>query len=433
MASARLQALRVLMSVENDKAYANLALVASNNDEVLSGADKALLVQLVYGTLCYQVALDYQLDALLTRPLSSLPISIRNILRLGAYQIMYLTRVPDRAAVDEAVKLALAFGHRGTAGLVNAVLRCLSARKVQLSWPDEKLDEAKYLSTRYAHPLFLVKRYLSRLGRSETEALLAANNEPPRFSIRTNTMRTTMAELKASLTLLGISSTEGRFVPEILYPEPTPSFQGDLFRGGHYQVQGEASAMCAHLLSVKPGQRVVDLCAAPGGKTTHIAALMQDKGEVVAIDHNAKRLRLVEENARRLGLRSIVAYDLPVERAHEVVKEADRVLLDAPCSGFGVLRHKPDIRQNRQECDIFNLQALQMRLIQSAADLVAPGGILVYSVCTTEPEETAEVVDFLLAQRPDFRLQDALPGQYFWPHRDGIDGFFMVAFNRAEE
>jgi len=421
------------MSVEKDKAYANLALVASSNDEALSGADKALLIQLVYGTLSYQVALDYQLDLLLTRPLSTLPLSIRNVLRLGAYQILYLSRVPDRAAVDEAVKLALAFGHRGTAGLVNAVLRRLSAGKDSLSWPDEKIDEAYYLSTRYAHPLFLVKRYLSRLGRAETEALLAANNEPPRFSIRTNTMQTTVAELKASLALLGIASTEGRFAPEILYPEPTPSFQGDLFRQGHYQVQGEASAMCAHLLAVKPGQRVVDLCAAPGGKTTHIAALMQDRGEVVAIDHNAKRLRLVGENARRLGLSSITTYDLPVERAHEVVGEADRVLLDAPCSGFGVLRHKPDIRQNRQENDIFKLQELQRRLIGSAADLVAPRGILVYSVCTTEPEETEDVVDYLLAARPDFRLQNSLPGQYFWPHRDGIDGFFMVAFQRAED
>ena len=433
MANARLQALRLLLSVENDKAYANLALVASSNDEAVSGADKALLIQLVYGTLSCQLALDYQLDALLTRPLASLPVSIRNILRLGAYQIMYLNRVPDRAAVDEAVKLAHAFGHRGTAGLVNAVLRRLSLRKDNLSWPDEKIDEASYLSTRYAHPLFLVKRYLSRLGRSETEALLSANNEPPRFSIRTNTMRTSVAELKANLEHMGITSAEGRFVPEILYPTPTPSFQGDLFRRGHYQVQGEASAMCAHLLSVEPGQRVVDLCAAPGGKTTHIAALMQDKGQVVAFDHNAKRLRLVEENARRLGLSSIVAYDLPVERAHEVVSTAERVLLDAPCSGFGVLRHKPDIRQHRQEYDIFNLQALQQRLIVCAADLVAPKGILVYSVCTTEPEETEDVVNYLLAERPDFRPHNSLPGQYFWPHRDGIDGFFMVALKRAED
>lgn len=423
-------ALRVLMSVEVDKAYANLALVGDKGYETVSGADKALLTQLVYGTLSHQLALDYQLGTLLKHPLATLPVSIRNILRLGAYQILYLSRVPDRAAVDEAVNLARAFGHRGTAGLVNAVLRRLAAQKNALSWPDEREDEALYLAMRHAHPLFLVRRYLARLGRHETEQLLTINNEPPRFCIRVNTLKTSVAALRDNFSLLGIASNQGEFVPEALYPLPTPSFQGDLFREGHYQVQGEASAMCGHYMRVEPRQKVVDLCAAPGGKTTHLATLMGNQGEVLAFDHNSKRLRLVDENARRLGLSCITTHALPALRAHEVVSDAHRVLLDAPCTGFGVLRHKPDIRLNRQEQDIFAMRDLQRNLIIGAADLVAPGGILVYSVCTTEPEETEEVVDYLLAMREEFSPLNSLWGRYFWPHRHNIDGFFIAALER---
>ncbi|MBT9135131.1 MAG: Ribosomal RNA small subunit methyltransferase B [Firmicutes bacterium] len=430
MANARMLALRVLMSVEVDKAYANLALVGDKGYETVSGADKALLTQLVYGTLSHQLALDYQLGTLLKHPLATLPVSIRNILRLGAYQILYLSRVPDRAAVDEAVNLARAFGHRGTAGLVNAVLRRLAAQKNALSWPDEREDEALYLAMRHAHPLFLVRRYLARLGRHETEQLLTINNEPPRFCIRVNTLKTSVAALRDNFSLLGIASNQGEFVPEVLYPLPTPSFQGDLFREGHYQVQGEASAMCGHYMRVEPRQKVVDLCAAPGGKTTHLATLMGNQGEVLAFDHNSKRLRLVDENARRLGLSCITTHALPALRAHEVVSDAHRVLLDAPCTGFGVLRHKPDIRLNRQEQDIFAMRDLQRNLIIGAADLVAPGGILVYSVCTTEPEETEEVVDYLLAMREEFSPLNSLWGRYFWPHRHNIDGFFIAALER---
>ncbi|MBS3938041.1 MAG: 16S rRNA (cytosine(967)-C(5))-methyltransferase RsmB [Peptococcaceae bacterium] len=430
MANARMLALRVLMSVEVDKAYANLALVGDKGYETVSGADKALLTQLVYGALSHQLALDYQLGTLLKHPLATLPVSIRNILRLGAYQILYLSRVPDRAAVDEAVNLARAFGHRGTAGLVNAVLRRLAAQKNALSWPDEREDEALYLAMRHAHPLFLVRRYLARLGRHETEQLLTINNEPPRFCIRVNTLKTSVAVLRDNFSLLGITSNKGEFVPEVLYPLPTPSFQGDLFLEGHYQVQGEASAMCGHYMRVEPRQKVVDLCAAPGGKTTHLATLMGNQGEVLAFDQNSKRLRLVDENARRLGLSCITTHALPALRAHEVVSDADRVLLDAPCTGFGVLRHKPDIRLNRQEQDIFAMRDLQRNLIIGAADLVAPGGILVYSVCTTEPEETEEIVDYLLAMREEFSPLNSLWGRYFWPHRHNIDGFFIVALER---
>ena len=440
MDNPRLQALRILMSVDTNKAYANLAL-PKDNDQGLSGVDKALLIQLVYGTLSHQITLDYVLNQHLKRPLDTMPVPVRNILRMGAFQLLFLDRVPDRAAVDESVKLAHKYGHRGTIGLVNAVLRKVASSPI-IDWPSKDTDLVHYLSVRYAHPQFLVARYLQQFGSEETEQLLQANNEPPKFTIRVNTTRTDVASLSATLRELGIVVEPGIYVPEVLYLSKTPSFEGETFQQGMYIVQGEASALCAHFLDPQPGETAVDLCAAPGGKTTHIAELMRDTGIVYAFDINPKRLGLVRQNAERLRLKSIRTVAAPAQEARSTIQQADRVLLDAPCSGFGVLRHKPDIRLNRSEASIKELAELQRELVLKAADLVKIGGTLVYSVCTTEQEETTDVVEWLLSNRPDFvvaeppRLvgvherEDGI-GFLFLPHRDGIDGFYIASFIRA--
>jgi len=426
------------MAVDASGAYANLS-VAGLADS-LSSVDQALLVQLVYGTVSMRLAIDYQLDRLLRHPLTSLPIAVKNILRLGAYQLMYLDRIPARAAVDESVKLTHRFGHEGTARLVNAVLRRLS-QVSPLSWPDRAEDPVHYLAVRYSHPSFLVTRYLNRLGWEETEQLLAINNLPPRFCIRVNTTRISTEQLRLRLMERGMVVTPGQYVPEVLYPHPTPSFADELFADGLYIVQGEASAMVAHLLAPKPHDRVVDLCAAPGGKSTHLAALMGDRGEVLAFDRNAARLKLVEDNASRLGLKTIRTYHKSAQEALAMTGEVDKVLLDAPCSGFGVLRHKADLRWRHTEADLAQLARRQRELILTAAELVAPGGTLVYSVCTTEPEETTVIVKTMLSARSDFAVAEPTtferslprsdgPGHFLWPHRHEIDGFYIVALRR---
>lgn len=429
------------MSVDADKSYANLSL-PKNTEQQLSGVDKALLVQLVYGTLTQQIGLDYILNTMLKKPLDTMPVPVRNILRLGAYQLLYLDRIPQSAAVNESVILAHKFGHRGTVSLVNAVLRKVASTDKDTLWPDRSRDLAIHLSTRYAHPLYLVRRYLGRLGVEDTERLLQINNEPPRFSIRVNTTKTTAQGLADEFVRQSFQVEPGVLVPEILYLSRAPSFSGKEFRAGLYIVQGESSALCAHFLGARPGESVVDLCAAPGGKTTHIAELMDDKGQVWAFDSNANRLKLVEQNAERLGLKSIKTVTQPAQQARQTVGHVQRVLLDAPCSGFGVIRHKPDIRLHRQESDIAKLAQLQRELILSAADTVALGGTLVYSVCTTEPEETTAVVQHLLKERADFTLaptpslvaerkRDDGLGFLFLPHRDNIDGFYIASFVRA--
>ena len=440
MDNPRLQALRVLMSVDKNKAYANLAL-PKDSEQGLSGVDKALLIQLVYGTLSRQITLDYVLNQHLKQPLDTMPVPVRNILRVGAFQLLFLDRIPARAAVDESVKLAHKFGHRGTVGLVNAVLRKVAAN-TDINWPSKDTDLIHYLSVRYAHPPFLVARYLQQFGTEETEQMLKSNNEAPKFTIRVNTLRTDVTSLTTKFKELGIDVEPGLYVPEVLYLSKAPSFEGDAFLQGYYIVQGEASALCAHFLDPQPGETVVDLCAAPGGKTTHIAELMQDTGVVYAFDINPKRLGLVRQNAQRLRLTSIRTVSAPAQEAQSTLKQADRVLLDAPCSGFGVIRHKPDMRLHRSEASIAELAQLQRELIVKAADLVKPGGTLVYSVCTTEPEETTEIVEWLLSNRADFGVAEPPKivgtrqrkdgvGFLFLPHRDGIDGFYIASFIRA--
>ena len=429
--------------MEESKAYANLSLgsLLNNTALSLSGADRALLIRLVYGVVAEQIALDYILSNCLKRDLSSLPLPIRTILRMGVYQIVYLDRIPARAAVDESVKLAHRFGHRGTAGLVNAVLRKVGATP-SITWPAEGEDGLRYLSVRYSHPEYMVQRWLRNIGREETEALLRANNEVPQLCIRVNSLKTTVTEVTVELKRQGIDVTAGSFAPDCLYVSVPPAFSGKLFREGHYIVQGEASALVSHLLNPQAGETIIDLCAAPGGKTTHIAQLMGDMGTVHALDINLTRLSLVEENASRLGLTSIKTHNVSAEAASTVCQMADRVLLDAPCSGLGVIRHKPDIRHNRSEEDIISLSKMQQNLISGAARLVKRGGRLVYSVCTMEPEETTVVVDGFLSENPDFLVVDDLPalskrprsdgsGYHFWPHRDGIDGFYVAVFERA--
>ena len=441
--SPRLAALTILNSVERDGAYANLSLRSSFSDRQLSGVDKALLIQLVYGSITYRISLDYLLNQQLKRPLDSLPLPIRNILRLGAYQILYLDKIPARSAVDEAVKLAHRFGHRGTAGLVNAVLRKLTSQE-SIKWPDRDTDLVAHLSVKHAHPAFMVRRWLCQLGEKETEALLVANNRVPELCVRVNTLKTTPEDLTRGLQSKGIAVTSGLFTPWNLYLNPAPPFSDELFRSGQYIVQGESSTLVG--LAVKPaaGETVADLCAAPGGKTTHLAELMGNTGQVFAFDVNPQRLSMVADNAKRLGISTIKLYAHPMEQAPELIPAVDRVLLDAPCSGLGVIRHKPDIRHSRSEQDIGDLAALQKNLISSAARLVKPGGRLVYSVCTMEPEETTEVVRSLLSSNQEFHIckppqefsdipQTDNYGYHFWPHRHGIDGFYVAIMERRQE
>lgn len=445
------------MAVEERAAYANLALGHALQRAGLSSADRGLATELVYGVCRRRLTLDWVLGQFAREPLARMDCWVRNLLRLSLYQLLYLSRIPPEAACDEGVELAKRRGHRGIAGLVNGILRAYLRRRGELVWPDPEREPARWLAVRESHPEWLVERWLARLGRQEAAELLAVDNLPPPVTLRVNRLRVSREELLAALASRGISGEESRWAPEgVVLRSPGGGVERlpELSRG-LAQVQDEASMLIAHLVGPQRGERILDAASAPGGKTTHLAELMGDEGEVWALDVHPAKLRLVEENAARLGLKSIrtqAANALELAKAEGFRRAFDRALLDAPCTGLGVLRRRPDSRWRKAPEDVASLAVQQRRMLSAVAATVRPGGRLVYSTCSTEREEGEEVVEaFLDAEGERFRLLparevlaaagvpaaaegSAFPGPYLrlWPQRHGTDGFFGACLERRE-
>jgi 16S rRNA (cytosine967-C5)-methyltransferase len=451
VAKAREVALEVLTKVVDQGAYANLALQQILSSEQLAQADKALVTELVYGSLKQRLTVDWHLQSFLSKPLGSLPVLLQNVLRLGAYQILYLDRVPPRAAINDAVNQVKNLGFAGLSGVVNAVLRNLDRNKDKLTLPDQSKEPAKHLSVVYSHPLWMVERWLKRWKFDDTRALCESNNLPAPTWLRVNTLRISREELMEQLAQAGAEVSLGDKAPESI---EIKNFIGveklAPFQEGLCTMQDESSMLVAHVLAPKPGESIIDACAAPGGKTTHIAQLMEDKGEIRAFEIHPHKLPLVEGIAHRLGIHSITAIEGDATHLSELVSgPVDRVLVDAPCSGLGVLRRKSDARWNKKPEDIPQLQQLQLQILREAAKLVKPGGTLVYSTCTTEPEENFDVIKLFRQEFPEFTpvdLNQVLPFELertadqhmatkgfiqFLPHIHNTDGFFIARLDRT--
>ncbi len=437
--SARDTALRVLSAGRTASAWADASLKAQLQRDGLSGAEAALATRMVYGVLQNRALLDFYLGAYCTQKVGHLQPPLADILRLGAYQILFLDKVPDRAAVNESVELAKRNKRGQAAGLVNAVLRKVSLNKDTLP-PIPRRDEAQYLSVRYSHPKWLVKRLLTLLGREEAEAFLAADNGIVPLTVQVNTLKTTAEDLAAELTAAGVTAAPHPWVPDCL----ELSGSGDLtaleaFQTGKFFVQDPAAKLVSLISAPKKGQRVIDVCAAPGGKSFGAAIAMEDRGEVLACDLHENKLSRIEAGAARLGLKSIwdFAADGTVFRP-EWAESADVVLVDAPCSGLGIIRKKPDIRYKSPD-DLFTLTVAQSTILENAARYVKPGGTLIYSTCTILPEENGQVVDGFLSGHPEFSRETFTlpapmgeqPGELtLWPHRHGTDGFYICHLRR---
>lgn len=438
---AREVALKIIGEVNEGGAYANIALARELGRRPLSDQDRRFVTELVYGTVKAGATLDWLLGHYSSRPLAKIHPVIRNILRLGAYQIFFLSRVPVSAACNQAVELAKKYGHAGTVKFVNAVLRGAARDPGKAAYPDRDKEPARHLALKYFHPEWLVKRWLERLGGAECEALLAVDNATPPLSLRSNTLKTDRAALLARLADEGVAAEVSEWAPEGLVCSEYPAL-GSLasLREGLFQVQDESSMLVAHVVGPRPGEFVIDACGAPGGKSTHLAALMGDRGRVLSCDLYEHKLKLTAENAARLGISIIETKVMDATKLNEAYAgQADRVLVDAPCSGLGVLRRKADSRWRKTESMLRDLPRLQAAILASAAACVKPGGVLVYSTCTTEPEENEEVVKGFLAGHPGFALTragDFLPRPrpeemvQLWPHRDGMDGFFIARMER---
>jgi 16S rRNA (cytosine967-C5)-methyltransferase len=424
-ADARAVAHDVLVRVETEDAFADVLLAHRLADDGLAPNDRALATELVYGTLVWQGRLDHFLRRLLHEPLERLDPPVRAALRLGLYQLRVLDRIPAYAAVDSSVRLA---GRRAS-GLVNAVLR-RATREDEPALPDDPVDR---LATEWSHPRWLVERWVRELGASAAAALLEANTQTPQVAIRPNRRRTTADALRSTLATAGIETRPSDVVDGALVVETRAASLRGLpgWREGLFAFQGEASQLVAALVDVGPDARVLDACAAPGGKTIAIAERLGPGRSITAFDRNRAGLGRLAREAERLGVSAVVAQAdacrPPTERPF------DAVLVDAPCSGLGTLRRHPEIKWRRRPEDIPRLAVLQQEIVAGVAPLVKPGGLLVYAVCTRTTEETTGVVETLLAAQPRFVVEPArgpcVDADGFLrtaPYRHGMDGFFAA-------
>ncbi|MDA8442751.1 MAG: 16S rRNA (cytosine(967)-C(5))-methyltransferase RsmB [Peptococcaceae bacterium] len=447
---ARNAALSVLEQVSEEGAYANLALQKALNTG-MSQADRALTTELVYGTIKQRLLLDWHLQSFLTKPMESMPLPVQHILRMGAYQLLFLDRVPDRAAINEAVNQVKGRGIAGLGGVVNAVLRNLARDKHNLRLPDQDVQPDLYLSVAYSHPLWMVQRWLKRWGFDATARLCECNNTPAPLTLRTNTLRIERDALLQLLAAQDLAVEPGIRAPESIHVHRFTSMEAlQPLQQGLCTVQDESSMLAAHVLGPQPGEEVIDACAAPGGKTTHMAQLMQNKGQITAFEIHPHKLDLIRHACRRMGVECVqVRQGDSTQLSELVAHQVDRVLVDAPCSGLGVLRRKPDARWNKDAESIKELQALQLQIMGQAAQVVKPGGVLVYSTCTIEPEENFEVVKTFLKNHPEFvpaDLNQHLPWALesatdvhmatkgyiqFLPHVHNMDGFFIARLEKT--
>lgn len=443
----RKMAFHVLCRVEQG-AFADLALGAALNKAVaIDSRDRALVTELVYGVLRQRGRLDFALSRFCRKPLEKVEPKILWLLRLGAYQLLELNRIPAPAAVHETVELARYERLERATGFINGILRSVVREQNRIPWPDPASSPLAYLEHALSLPRWLAKRWLAEMGREEAFALAEALLKPSPFTLRVNTLKINRRDFLDRLRLAGHGAVPTRYASEgVIVTERAKSpLPGDA--EGWYQVQDEASMLISHLLAPKKGERILDACAAPGGKTTHIAALTENGAQIIALDIHPKRIRLIFEGARRLGCQGIETrcWDLTVPPAFLSRESFDRVLVDAPCSGLGVLRRNPEIRWRRTEGDLKECAARQLAILTSVAPLVRPGGSLLYSLCTLTREETTGVTQAFLADRSDFALEDlrkTAPPEWdklfdvtgalrTFPHRhDGMDAFFAVHFKR---
>ncbi len=436
----------ILHRVETQKSYADLLLDHHLRSDDFNDADRSLLTELTYGTLRWRGKIDSQLLPFLNRSLAETDSFNRNLLRVTLYQLLFLDRIPAYAAVNEAVEIAKAT-QPGSAGFVNGVLRSFLRHLAKGGMPTDAHSSSGNLADEYSHPQWLVNRWREYFGDEQAKALMLASNQKAPLVVRTNSGKTSREKLLACWHEQDIAAEASAVSPQaIRLPSGVSIEMLPGFNNGLFQVQSEASQLVSYLVGPASGDLILDACAAPGGKATHLAELIGDHGNIVAIDTSARGVERIEQNAQRLGLATIQAEcanaskDLPTHLAGPY----NFILVDAPCSGLGTLRSHPEIKWQRDDSDIARLASLQARIVQSVAQYLKVGGVLVYSTCTLTVDENERVVTNFLRENSRFELVDAaryLPeaarhmvhGKYFQalPQRDDTDGFFAARMRKV--
>jgi len=414
-------------------------------NEFLAGSpdlkDKGFVRELVWGVVRYLNTIDYIIDLSLEK--KKLLNSVRNILRLGAYQLIFVPRVPAYAAINETVELARLSDQENFVPLVNAVLRKIDREKGNIVYPDREKNVLKYLSVKYSHPEWMVSRWVKRFGEASAEALLLSNNTYPGLTVRTNTLRISREELKRKLEGEGIKSEFTRHSPDgLIFAERPELENSESFTGGLFVIQDEASQLISYLLDPKPNEQILDLCSGSGIKSSHIAQISKLGSKIISVDNSPKQIEAAKRNMEKLGITDVAFRAEDAKKA--VGLEADKVLLDAPCSGLGAIRRKPDIKWNHtQKMTEKYYPALQRELLESAGKALKSGGTLVYSTCTFEPEENEEVIHWFLKKFKNFSAEKPAFGPLFeglidesgyflktYPYKHDMDGFFAAKLAR---
>ncbi|HXG67093.1 MAG TPA: 16S rRNA (cytosine(967)-C(5))-methyltransferase RsmB [Blastocatellia bacterium] len=439
---ARRAAFNILRRVEEERAYAS-ALLASLPASDLSREDRALTHEIVLGVLRWRKALDYFIEKYARRPVRQLDLPVLLALRIGLYQLRFLTRVPHAPAVNESVNLVKKARAASAAGMVNAVLRN-AARHPDEQPGDDIADARERLSVAVSHPRWLLERWIAWLGEEQARELALAQNQQPPTAFRVNTLRGRAEEILASLEKEGVAARPSEIAEGALVAEGGTAALMRAAESGLAYIQDEASQLVALLLDPRPGEAILDLCAAPGSKSSHLAALTRNGAWIIACDLHPHRLATLAAACRRMGADSVhaVALDATGELPFaEDAQKFDRVLIDAPCSGTGTLRRNPEIKWRLTPEDIARLADVQLRLLERGAAALANGGRLVYSTCSLEPEENEGVVKRFLDGGAPFRVlapdarADLITADGFvrtYPHRHGADGFFAAALEKVK-
>ncbi len=447
VATARRLALEILRRVEAEGAFAQLSINHSlRRNPGLSPQDRSLVTELVYGTLRWRRRLDYALTAYSHRPLDKIEPVLLRILRISAYQLLFLDRVPIWAAADQGTELAVMMRGRRAGGFVNGVLRSLARHREQIDWPAGDSDQVHSLAVKHSFPDWMVEWWLNAFGQEKAIDLMEACNKPPPLWVRANSLRITSEGLCGMLAATAHEAQEIKEVPGAVKLRGI----GDVSKlaahqTGLFHVQDAAAQAVCHLLDPRPGDRVLDACGAPGGKTATIAQLMKDQGEIISVDIHPARVVLVKQLINRLGISCVQRH------AHDLTESApadwgpfDRILLDAPCSTIGVLRRHPEGKWRLAPKDLQRLSLLQRNLLDNVSKMIKPGGSLVYSVCTFSEEEGSGLIKSWLGNHPEFSLSDPREGKRqpwhklldregilaTWPDTHDMDAFFAARLVR---
>lgn len=441
--NVRETALDLLETIEKNQSYSNLLLNSAINKNKINSKDIGLLTELTYGTLQRKMSLDFFLKPFL-KGNKKIESWVIQLLRLTLYQMVYLDKIPDRAAIYEAVEIAKGRGHKGISGMVNGVLR--NIQRQGLPSLEQVEDPIERLAIETSHPLWLVKRWNQQFGYDSTKKMCELNLTAPLQTARVNTAKTTREDCLSLLEDEGYEVEASQVIPEAIKCLRGNLANSTAFKQGLITIQDESSMLAAYALGAALNEKVLDACAAPGGKSTHIAEKLQNTGQIVSLDLHEHKVKLINDNAKRLGLSNIQtnALDSRNVQDHYGKESFDRILLDAPCSGLGVMRRKPDMKYTKKENDLYQLQTVQKNLLNAVSPLLKKGGILVYSTCTVDKEENQHVVETFLSKNAEFEgdisVNDRMPKAIrplikgfelqILPQDIGSDGFYIACLRK---